>query len=341
MKRFYTILLIFVLSFSTIAMDLINLAGVVNGGKVLVSDPPKEQVALGTIIDGVTGNGGLLLTISQAKAGRILLELGGNSLNTVEQAVLTVQVAEKNPNEACEVKISTATKPEGPFVEAGRLGLPHSGTRGTVFETQKAKYVLLEFISNSEELENVLVEEVELYGLPLEEQPEPPTRIATKDNLSLFNHLGLEISWAITDFRILTPKPISLEGYPKINPQTDDITIRFNVDGRLTGRINITGQLSIPSGWEKLFLPETVYVRCYYTQDDREWLVGGKTIIVNEIANEVDLTLSLGENYSWPLGKYRVEIFIGTDTLPLSSYFGIEEVKENADPTVVSPRRSE
>lgn len=337
MKRFYTILLIFVLSFSTFAMDLINLAGVVNEGKVLVSDPPKEQAALDTIIDGVIGNGGLLLTISRAKAGRILLELGGNSLNTVEQAVLTVQVAEKEPSKACEVKISTATKPEGPFVEAGRLGLPYSGARGTVFETQKAKYVLFEFISNSEELENVLVEEVELYGLPLDEQPKPPKRVSTKDNISLFNHLGLEISWAISDFKILTPKPISLDSYPKISPQTDDVTIRFNVDGRLTGRINVTGQLSIPSGWEKLFLPETVYVRCYYTQDGREWLIGGKTVIVNEIANEVDLTLSLGENHSWPVGKYRVEIFIGTDTLPLSSYFSVEEVKENADSTVVGP----
>lgn len=336
MKRSFLLCLIFLLSITTLAEEPINLVSMLEGGKVLSSDPLKDELALNSIIDGVLGTGGLLFTVSKDKPSKIFLELGGNDLNKIEQVVLTVQVPQKPGGKPCEVKILTSTKEEGPFTEAGLIRLSYSGSLSTVFEAKEAKYVILEFICHSDTAENIVVEEAEIYGVPILEKTVEKERVVTKDKISLFEHLSMEITWDVTDFRIVSPRPYSIvDGYSKIDVKTSDISISFNVDGRLSGRSNIAGQLTTPEGWERLFLPETVYVRCYFQQDNREWLVGSKAVIFDDLSNQINLSLSLGKNRSWPRGKYRVELFVANE-MPISQYFWIEEVKEHVDSAVVS-----
>ncbi len=336
MKRSFLIALILLLSINIVANEKLNLASIFEGGTVLFSDPPKDSLALNTIIDGVIGTGGLVFTVSPNSVGTILMELGGKSINKVEEVIITAKVPVWQSNQACEIKIWTAVKQEGPFLEVGSLYLAYSGVLGTVFEQQNAKYILLEVISHSKTPENIVIEEIEVNGVPFLEQDIEKERAVTIDKINLFDHLGMEVSWSITDFQVITPKPyLSVDGYAKIEVKTSDIKVAFNADGTLARSINLSGQLSIPKGWERLFLPETVYVRCYFQDKDKEWLIGSKTVFLNELTNKVELTLSLGKNRSWPQGKYRLELFVN-DALPLSQYFWIEEEKENVDSSMVS-----
>lgn len=356
MKRFLYFALILcltvVITTSSIAENKINLASVIEGGRVLLSDPPKDELALYTIIDGVTGTGGLIFTVlpktngedgdfSSAKSGKVLVELGGNKLNKIDEVVITAKVPTWQSSEACQIKIWVAEKEEGPFFEVGHIRLPYSGVLGTVFEPQNAKYVFLEIISFSKSKENIIIEEVEIYGEPLLVQEPDIERVVTKENVNLFEHLGLQISWDLTDFKVVNPLPHSRrDSLPRIDVKSNDITIAFNVDGYLSGRANLAGVITTPKGWEKLFLPETVYVRCYFQEGEKEWLTGSKTLFLDELANSVELTLSLGKNRSWPHGKYRVELFVGNN-IPISYYFAIEEAKLDVDPSVASSVGSE
>ncbi len=336
MKRSFITALILLLSINILASEKLNLASIFTGGKVLFSDPAKDSLALNKLIDGVVGSGGLVVTVSPSSVGTIMLELGGKSVNKVEEVIITAKVPVWQSNEACEIKIWTAVKQEGPFMEASNLYLAYSGVLGTVFEQQNAKYILFEIISHSKNQENIVIEEVEVNGVPFLDHDLINERTVTEDKINLFDHLGMEVSWSITGFQVVTPKPyLTVDGYDKIDVQTSDITVTFNADGSLSRGINLSGEVSIPKGWEKLFLPETVYMRCYFQDKDKEWLVGSKTIFLNELTNKVELTLSLAKNRSWPQGKYRLELFVN-EALPLSQYFWIEEEKKNVNSSVVS-----
>ena len=336
MNRRYLTVIIVTLFFSLFvsAEDKLNLASILEGGSVVVSEPTKDSVALQTILDGVTGTGGVVFTFGPSEKGSILIELGGNSLNKIDEVVFTAKVPIWTAGQAPEIKVKTAEKAEGPFVDAGSLKLTYSGALGSVFEPRVAKYVLLEFGTTSSQTENVIIEEVEIYGVPLDEPEPEPERVLAQSKINLFEHLGLEIKWELTGFAIVSPEPHeATEERIGIDVKTSDIKARFNVDGRLASRANLTGNITTPKNWEKLFLPETHYVRCYYLEEERAWLVGSQTLILNEMNNEVELTLSLGANRSWPNGDYRIEFYVGENP-PLTYYFSIEEARVDVDTAV-------
>ncbi|MDD2431470.1 MAG: hypothetical protein PHC96_07235 [Firmicutes bacterium] len=343
MKHKFTVLLILilVLSLYSTAQDNVNLASVVEGGTVITSEPLKDTIALHTILDGVSGTGGVVFTFGPEQKARILVELGGKSLNRIDEVVVTAKVPMWRDGQAFEIKVQTAEKAEGPFLDAGTLRLAYSGALGNVFEPRLAKYVLLELSTNSPVVENIIVEEVEIYGTAVEIAEPEPLRTMQQEKMKLFEHLGLVANWDLTDISIIDPAPHTiLDGYANIEAKTSDILVRFNVDGRLESRANLAGSVTTPQNWERLFLPETVSVRCYYLHNEKAWLVGSQTVILDELNNLVELTLSLGANRSWPQGEYKIEFYVG-ENLPLSYYFSIEEARINADSTLDGAEQSE